>query len=393
MISRKNRVRVLGGVYTKFQKNLPKSIREVTFEVFKEALKDAEIQKEDIDGLYVTPPGLAGPPSFMHACELIEYLGLPAKTLSMVECGGCTSAVAMRTAAEDILSGRIETACVIALDWRAADIPEDFEYFIKYGVLMQTCLYGVYDAPYGVGAPIPYYAMSAQRYMYEFNVPYEKIANVAVVLRKHAERNPLAEYRTPITVEDVKSSRELSPPFRLLDCSPFSSGAGCIIFGKDDGKKDGVYITGCGEFHHSSHFINSADSITRFISVRKAAQQAYELSGKKPQELDVAEIYGVFTATELMILEGLGLAEEGKAWVGFEDGSWTYGGKTVIDPSGGRLSLGHPAAVTPLAEMVEVYGHLSEKWVERNVKNAKTGLVHAEHGMLNGGIVFILERD
>lgn len=391
MLSGKTPVKILGGALTKFDRNLPGTIREVTYRVFRDALKDAGLQKEDIQGLYLTPPGLAGPPSFMHACELIEYLGLPTKTLTMVECGGCTSAVAMRIAAEDILSGRIETACVIALDWRAGDIPEDVEYFLKYGVLMQTCLYGVYDAPYGVGAPIPYYAMSAQRYMYEFNVPYEKIANVAVVLRKHAEKNPLAQYRTPITLQDVLSSRELSPPLRLLDCSPFSSGAGCIIFGRDGGR-EGVFITGCGEFHHNSHFINSAESITRFISVRKASQMAYEASGLRPGELDVVETYGVFTATELMILEGLGICEEGKAWTGFEDGRFTYGGRPVVDPSGGRLSMGHPAAVTPLAEMYEVYGHLAGKFGERTVKQAVKGLVHAEHGMLNGGIVFILER-
>lgn len=391
MINRKNRVKVLGGYMTPFRRNLTGSIREVTFEVFKNALKDSGVSKEDVDGLYITPPGLAGPPSFMHACELIEYLGLPTKTLSMVECGGCTSAVAIRSAAEDILSGRINTAVVIALDWRAADIPDDFEYFIKYGILMQTCLYGVYDAPYGIGAPIPYYAMSAQRYMYEFGVPYEKIARVAVVLREHASKNPLAQYREPITLEDVKNSKELSPPLRLLDCSPFSSGAGCIVLGRDDGG-DGVYLTGCGEFHHSSHFIYSAESITKFVSVRKASIEAYESAGVRPEDIDVAEVYGVFTATEIMILEGLGIAEEGRGWEGFENGRFTYGGRPVVDPSGGRLSLGHPAAVTPLAEFLEVFWHLSGKAGERAVKGARVGLVHAEHGMLNGGIVFIMEK-
>ncbi len=392
MITKRNRVRILGGYQTPFQKGLRGSIREVTYEVFKKALLDANISKEDIDGLYVTPPGLAGPPSFMHACQLIEYLGLPTKTLVMVECGGCTSAIAIRIAAEDILSGRINTACIIALDWRAADIPDDVEYFLKYGVLMQTCLYGVYDAMYGIGAPIPYYAMSAQRYMFEYNVPYENIANVAVVLRRHAEKNPLAQFRNPISLEDVMNSKEISPPLRLLDCSAFSSGAGCLILTRDS-SKDGVYIVGCGEFHHPSHFINSAESITRFISLKKSSFMAYESAGIKPEDIDLAEIYGVFTATELMLLEGLGLAEEGKAWMGFKDGRFTYGGKPVVDPSGGRLSLGHPAAVTPLAELLEVYRHLSEKLGERNVKNARTGLVHAEHGMLNGGIVFILQRE
>lgn len=391
MIKQDNRVKVLGGYMTPFKRELSGSIREVTFEVFKKALVEVGVNKEDIEGLYVTPPGLAGPPSFMHACELIEYLGLRTKTLLMTECGGCTSAVAIRNAAEDILSGRINTAAIIALDWRAADIPDDFEYFLKYGILMQTCLYGVYDAPYGVGAPIPYYAMSAQRYMYEFGVQYESIANVAVVLRNHASKNPLAQYRESITIDDVKNSRELSPPLRLLDCSPFSSGAGCMILTRDDGK-EGVYITGCGEFHHSSHFINSAESITRFISVKKASQQAYELSSVKPDELDVVEIYGVFTATELMILEGLGIADEGKAWMGFDDGRFTYGGKPVVDPSGGRLSLGHPAAVTPLAEFLEIYWQVAGKAGDRSVKGAQKGLVHAEHGMLNGGIVFIIER-
>lgn len=394
---KKNVAHVIGVSMTPVTKTLTRSHWEVSAGLLKEALQDCGLDKDDIDTLIVTPPNLAGPPSFMYACELASYLGLNLKTLNMVECGGTTSAVALKTAMMELFSGRASVAAVLAVDQRFDINPEsiDINVFLHTAIMTQMCLYGPFDGMYGIGAPIPYYAMSAQRYMYEYKAREEDFAEVAVILRKHAQKNPLAEYKNPITVEDVMNSRYLSPPIKLLDCSPFASGGACVIMTKPDIsiplKKNIVRVIGIGEYHDSSHFIPQDKPITEFESVIRASREAYNMADVSPEDINVAEVYGVFTATEIMIYEDLGFFPKGEGFKAVKDGLTTFGGRIVINPSGGRLSLGHPAGATPLMEFVEVVRQLRGECGERQVPNPRAGLVHAEHGMLNGSIVFIME--
>ncbi len=394
---RKNVAYVAGVSMTPVTRTLGKPHKEVAAELLAEALEDAGLEKNDIDTLVVTPPNLAGPPSFMFVCALAEYLDLRTKHINMVECGGTSGAMAIKTALNEIFLGRTEFAAVIAIDQRFDLQPGqvDINVFMHEALQTQICLYGPYDSLYGIGAPIPYYAMSAQRYMEEYGATEEDFARVAVMLRNHASKNPLAEYRDPITVEDVLNSRYLSPPLKLLDCSPFASGGACVILANPyvtrPLPKPPVWITGVGEWHEPDHFIPQNGSITSFTSVKKSAEEAFERAGMEPVDVDVAEVYGVFTATELMIYEDLGIFPPGEGYIAVKEGKATYGGNVVMNPSGGRLSLGHPAAATPVMEMVEVVRQLRGECGERQVPGARCGLVHAEHGMLNGSIVFVLE--
>ena len=109
-------------------------------------------------------------------------------------------------------------------------------------------------------------------------------------------------------------------------------------------------------------------------------------------DVDVAEVYGVFSGTELMILEDLGFFEKGRAARAFREGKTALDGEVAVDSSGGRLSLGHPPSATPMMELVEVVEQLRGEAGERQVKDARVGLVHADHGMLNGSIILILEK-
>jgi len=153
-----------------------------------------------------------------------------------------------------------------------------------------------------------------------------------------------------------------------------------------------VEVTGYGEHHHPSHFIPRSGSITRFESVVEAGKAAFSESGLSPSDIDVAEVYGVFGATELILYEDLGFCPKGEAAHYLADGNSTYGGDVVINPSGGRLSMGHPAGATPLYEVAEVVRQLWGEAPGRQVDDAHVGLVHAEHGMMNGSVVMTLEN-
>jgi len=372
------------------------SVREVAHRLIREAIQDAGITKDDVDGLIVTPPGMGGLPSFMFVNSLAEYLGMSTKSLAMLESGGATATIAIKYAINEIVLGRLKFCVVFALDRRGTDrMSTEFKHFVRDSVTRLVNLYGPYDGPYGVGAPIPLYAMSVQRYMHEYGVTAEAIADVPVVLRDNASRNPDALYRDPISRDEVLASPMLSPPIHLLECSPFCFGAAAVVLASPEAARETgrapVWITGIGEAHHPSHFIPQRASITTFESVVRAGMACFEDAGRSPADVDVAEVYGVFAATELMLYEDLGFFDKGKAADAVRDGETRLDGKIPMNPSGGRLSLGHPPGATPMYEFVEIVRQLRGEAGERQVESPGVGLIQAEHGMLNGAVVMLLE--
>ena len=390
-------VSLIGGAMSPLTKNVTANSFDLVRGVIEGALADAGIDRSAVEGLAVTPPGLAGHSTSMFVSRLGEHLGFNLKSLACLENGGCSSALALRWAILEVSSGRCEVAVAVGADQRLPEMPvpgEEFTSFMDRAVFNTMAVYGAYDGAYGMGAPIPYYAMSAQRYMHETGATPDDLAWAAVRLREHALKNPAAMfYGKPLTVESILQSGHLCPPLHLADCSQFVSGAAAVVvsslpFAANLSKRP-VVLKGWGQAHHPSAFSASAASITTFPAVRRAAAEAFAEARMTPGDIDVAEIYGVFSSTELMLCEDLGFFERGRAGGAFREGRSTFGGDVVIDPSGGRLSLGHPACATPLLETFEIFKQLRGEAGERQVPGAGVGLVHAEHGMLNGSAVSI----
>jgi len=372
-------------------------IPDLCAQVAREALADAGVKPGDIDGLFVTPASISGENWMMFAANLGEFLGLTTKALATLENGGITSLLALRSACDAVALGRVKTALVIACDTRPHIDPTHFEAFVKGVTFQSLSLYGPNMGILGLGAPIPIYAMSAQRYKHEYGATDEDLAQVSVTLRQHASKHPIAQFSDPMTVDDVLTSKMISPPVRVTQCAGISTGAAAIVVtlaenAPDNGRPQ-VRLTGYGEHHHPSHFIPQHGSLTRFESVEEAAKTAFEEAGRTPAEVDVAEVYGVFAATELILYEDLGFCEKGQGASFLKEGRTTVGGDVLINASGGRISMGHPAGATPLYEVTEIVQQLRGEAKGIQAPDPKVGLVHAEHGMMNGSIVMILERN
>lgn len=394
----KKKVAVMGVAQTPVTRDLTGTIKDVANVIITKALEDAGVTKDAVDGFYVSPAGLSGPPALLYACDLANYLQLTTKNLCMFECGGASAAMAFRFARDQILLGRNQCAVVFAIDYRTFDAPKDnFEIFFHNAVFHQTSLYGVYEGQYGIGTPIPYYAMSGQRYMHEYKISDADVAEVCVTLRNHAMKNENALFKKPLTVSDVLASPVISPPIHLLECCFMASAAAAVVLTSENItktlKQSPVYVTAVGEHHHPSHFIPVHEGLTTYPAVVAAAKDAYEEAGITARDVSVAEIQGVFAPTELMVYEDLGFFEKGKAPQAVKDGKTTFTGKHCINPSGGRLSLGYPAGTAPLLEVVEIVQQLRGNCGERQVKNARVGLMHSEHGMMNGSVVSIFENE
>ena len=361
-----------------------------------QALADAGLDASMVDGLFTTPGAMSGEPWMMFAAQLGDYLGLRTKALHSVENGGITSLVALRAAMDAVALGRVRVALVIAMDTRPDFDMRHFEQFIRGATYRTISLHGPFNGLMGLGAPIPIYAMSHQRYMHEYGISEEQVAMSSVRLREHATQHPLAQFRDPITVDDVLGSKLLAPPIHLLQAAGISSGVVAMVVTREDlAKETGrplVRLTGYGEHHHPSHFVPRKGPITEFESVMSAGKMAMDEAGITPQDIDIAEVYGVFGATELILYEDLGFCAKGTGAHFLAEGRSTFGGDLVINPTGGRMSMGHPAGATPLYEVMEVVEQLRGEARGGQVPDARVGLVHAEHGMMNGSIVMVLER-
>lgn len=386
---------VVGFAQTKTERHPSAGIHTRLYQCVLDALADASLPKERLDAIYSTPAPLAGHPSVMFACEFGEYFQVSLKGLCQIECGGSSAMAAMKLACREIEAGRIESAVVFGYDYTALERPDqDFEAFMQLALWSLFNLYQ-HDGLYGLGGPLPFYAMCAQRYMHRYGIRPEQVATLAVTLREHAAKHPLAMFQDPLTVEEVLGSPMLSPPIHLLEASRFCGGAAAVVVVSDkmaaDLRKTGAEVLAIGEHHDSSHFAPRFAPMERFVAARLAAQEAFQQTGLSPTDIDVAELQGVFAPTEMVLYEELGFCGEG------EGGRWTqarknsYGGDVVVNPSGGRLSFGYPPVAAPLQQVGEIYLHLTNQAGERQVPGAEHGLVHAEHGMMNGCFVGIFQ--
>lgn len=377
-------------------RDLPGPLLDTCADVIRAALADANVPVEEVDGLFVTPAAISGEGWMMFAATLGEFLGIPTRSLASYENGGITALLALRAACDAVALGRVNVAVVLATDTRPTLDVTRFESFIRSAAFRSASLYGPFVGALGVGTPIPVYAMSHQRYMHEFGLGERDLADVSVALRRHAVEHPLAQFRQPITADDVMASKMLSPPIRLLQAAGLSSGVCATVVTRAEAAaatgRPVVTLAGYGEHHHPSHFVPRRGSLTRFESVERAGAQALEQAGRSIEDVDVAELYGVFAATELILYEGLGFCPEGQGHRFLMEGRATVGGDVLINPTGGRISFGHPAGATPLYEVAEIVRQLRGEAPGIQAPDPQLGLVHAEHGMMNGSIVLALER-
>jgi acetyl-CoA C-acetyltransferase len=132
--------------------------------------------------------------------------------------------------------------------------------------------------------------------------------------------------------------------------------------------------------------------ITWIESAFLASKKAYEMAGKRPQDLDVVEVHDCFTIAEIMVMEAIGLVEKGQGGPAVEAGLTALGGKIPVNTSGGLKSKGHPVGATGVAQAIEIVNQLRDDAGPRQVKGAKLGLAQNMGGSGGTSVVHIFER-
>jgi acetyl-CoA acetyltransferase len=186
-------------------------------------------------------------------------------------------------------------------------------------------------------------------------------------------------------MEDIKAAKMIHDPLTKLQCSPTSDGAAAALVASErfveehDLADQAIEITGQAMVTDlSSTFDESADciKIVGYDMSREAARQAYEEAQVGPEDVQVVELHDCFSANELITYEALGLAEEGHGHELVDAEDTTYGGRWVVNPSGGLISKGHPLGATGLAQCSELCWQLRGEADERQVEGAKVALQH-----------------
>jgi acetyl-CoA acetyltransferase len=233
------------------------------------------------------------------------------------------------------------------------------------------------------------YARRTRRYLAATGATEVDLAGVSVKNRLHAALNPRAQFRQPVTVDQVLGSRLIADPLRLLMCSPIADGAAALVVANagDAGRRRVPAV------HVRASTVRSGGPPREISPVTRAALAAYELSGVDPHDLDVVELHDAAASAELWCVEELGLCDDGASW--HRAGNTRLGGRQPINTSGGLLSKGHPVGATGCAQIVELADQLRGRCGARQVEGARLALAENGGGIIDGreaaAVITILE--
>jgi len=299
---------------------------ELAAEAFRNALEDAGLAKEEVDGLVCSRM-----PSYVR---MADVLGIRhPRIINNYEPSGRFSGVALQTAVSAITSGLANVvACVYGNNGRSAGA--------KYGGAIDPTSTVIYDTMYGMTSPGAYVAMMYRRYQHLYGVPDDALAPLAINNRKNGALNPNAVMQTPITYEEYMAARYIAEPLRLFDyCLINDGGVVFIITSAErakDLKKPPVYIAGTAGAGDMTNFYTSKDFF--YEASKDAADRLYSSAGLGPKDVDCALIYDNFTPTILFSLEGFGYCSRGEAWQFVKDGRIERDGELPINTHGGHTA-------------------------------------------------------
>jgi acetyl-CoA C-acetyltransferase len=351
MGSIKDKVAIVGVGCTRFGERHDKGADGLLVEAVDEALADAGVDRDAIEaawiGTYFPSTGTAG-------VALSDPLRLYGKPITRVENYCVTGMDAFRNACFGVASGMYDVALVAGVeklkDSGDRGIPDQGDHPI---------LGRGRSAPGG-------FSLTATRYLHDYGVGREVLADVAVKNHRNGARHAKAHLRVEITREQALAAPMIASPLGLYDCAPTSDGAAAIVIARPeiarDLRDDPVYVKGIAldVWTGRPYYWRDFD-YTHWPTTRRAAADAYAQADITAADVDFAETHDCFTITELLNIEDLGFAEPGTAWKMVSSGECDVDGRLPINASGGLKAFGHPIGATGARMVYEVTRQLQNR--------------------------------
>jgi acetyl-CoA C-acetyltransferase len=386
------KVAIIGVGQSTFVRSYPGSIRELVFEGFKEAMQDAQLRTKDIDASVV-----CSAPEYdkqrSPAGVFAEYLGLNPQPTFYVETLCSSSSTGLKLAYSLVKSGLHDTVAVIGFQKMSEISSSESQERMGRGADIQ------WESPFGTMMPA-YYAMYAKAHMEKYGTTLDDLALIRVKAATYGQLNERAVYRKPVEFEmfsdpENRMAGPVASPLRVGDCCANADGSACIIVASEEKAKSiskkPVWILGVGA---ASTSVNLAgrDLFTGLTVAQQAAQQAYEMAGVGPKDIDVAEVHDCFTIAEMMAYENLGFAKPGEGKELIRNKETYQEGSIPVNVDGGLLSKGHPIGATGGSQIRTIVLQLRDEAGDIQVKDPEIGLVHNIGGVGLYGNVTILGR-
>jgi len=387
-VLKKNKI-VIAGVGETEQGKIPdKSSFHFLSEASKIAIKDAGIQKSDVDGL-VTAFSLVEH-TFMHCTTFADYFGMRPKFFSSIAVGGATAVWMAAEAAMAIASGQAEVVLCVRGDNTLSGISSS-----GMVALIREMCHAEFEFPYGLTTPGGY-ALIAQRYLHDFGATREHLAAVAVTMRKHAALKENAMNKEPLSIEDVVNSRIIAEPLTKYDCSIISDGgAAFIVTTEKKAKELGIqnklaYLLGMGQGYSHQYLTTLHDLDQIYNAIHTSGQKALQTAGLTTDDVNLAYLYDCFTITVLLELEGLGFVPKGEGGPFALEGRMEIGKDLPVNTHGGLLSQAHLGAMHHVIEAaLQIRGDAGP----RQVDDADVALVHGNGGIVSAHSTILLGRE
>jgi acetyl-CoA C-acetyltransferase len=384
-------VAVIGVGMTKFGEHWEKGYRDLVLEAGLKAIQDANITGNEISAGYVGTMASGSLIGQEHVGSLLaDQMGLTPIPITRVE-GACASGgLALRQGVLAVASGVHDFVVVGGVE-KMNDLSVE---------QVTEILGGAGDQEWELffGATFPaLYALMARRHMHEYGTTEEMLASVAVKNHAHGSKNPYAQFQNEITIETVLNSKVVASPLKVFDCSPITDGAAAVVLAdlekaKEIMPKDRIVKIAASEQATDTLALHDRKTITSLRATKVAAQKAYAKAGIKPKDVDVAEVHDCFTIAEIIATEDLGFFKPGEGGKAALEGETTFGGKVVINTSGGLKACGHPVGATGIKQAVEIVWQLRGEAEKRQVEDAEIGLTHNVGGSGGTAVVHIFTR-
>lgn len=379
------KIAVLGAFQTKFGELWHKSLEDLISEASLGAIKDARINKKQLEIVFLGNKLAGNLNSQNHLSALLaEQLRLNIPVIR-TEAACASGGMAVAQACLAIESGNYDLALVVGVE-KMTDLTTEE---VSSG-LMTAADSLEQEAGFSF---VGLFALLARKYLADYGLNEEDIAWPAIKNHWHASFNPKAQFPFPISMEKVLASPYIAEPLRLLECSPISDGAAAVILAnpKKYFRKNQVYIKASVQ-QNDSLALSAREKLTTLKTTQLAGRKAYFQAGIEPKDLSLLEIHDCFSIAEIMALEDLGIYKKGQAYLAEKNNELKLGGKRPVNLSGGLKAAGHPVGATGVKQVVEIYNQLKGRAGKRQTANPKIGLAHNLGGAGGTAVVHIMQK-
>jgi acetyl-CoA acetyltransferase len=339
-----------------------RSVSEFAADAVLAAVADAGLRLTDVDGVIMSY-GVAS-----TSTTVADTLGLKDLTLSVtMATAGATASVAVQYGSMAVQSGQASTVVYVHADCPLKQ-PGASAGAAYAGRDTPPVGFSAIDMALGLSGGNPPYALMARRHMERYGTTSEQLGAIAVAERQWATMNPVAQMRTPITIEDHQASRWICEPFHLLDCCPVSNGAVAVVITTAERAaylpRPPAYVWGWGQCHPGySNFRGSLEGLQS--GATHSGEQAFAMAGITRNDIGLRELYDCYTFTVLLTLEDYGFVPKGEGGPFAASGELAPGGSMPTNTGGGQLSGFYLWGATPLHEaVIQCRGEGGERQVD-----------------------------